>query len=107
MTSRLSTPKKLSKKLLNNKIKCLQLLRCSAEADCEILSSVENIFKGQIIDLSNNNLSVNDMYTLAVLLLRSPDKEWELLKFNLSRCNIDDRGCNAFCEMFHSERVVL
>ena len=26
---------------------------------------------------------------------------------NLSRCNIDDRGCNAFCEMFHSQRVAL
>ena len=105
VTSRLSTPKKLSKNLLSNKIKCLQLLRCSAEADCEILSSVENIFDEQIIDLSNNNLSNDDIYTLGVLLLRSPDKKWELL--NLSRCNIDDTGCNAFCEMFHSQRIAL
>ena len=105
VTSRLSTPKKLSKKLLNNKIKCLHLLHCSAEADCEILSSVENIFEGQIIDLSNNSLSVNDIRTLAVLLLRSPDKEWETL--NLSRCNIDDSGCNIFCGMFHSQKVTL
>ena len=48
VTSWLSTPKKLSKKLLNNKIKCLQLLCCSAEAECEILSSIVNVFEGQI-----------------------------------------------------------
>ena len=101
----LFTPKSLSKKLLSDKIKCLQLLRCSAEADCEILSSVESVFVGQIIDLSNNNLSVNDIYTLAVSLLRSPNKEWEML--NLSRCNIDDRGCNIFCEIFYSQSVKL
>ena len=101
----LFTPKYISKKILNDKIKCLYLLRCSAEADCKILSSVENVFEGQIIDLSNNNLSIDDIRTLAVSLLRSPDKEWEML--NLSRCNIDNTGCNIFCEMFHSERVTL
>ena len=101
----LSAPKVISKRFVNNKIKCLHLLRCSTEADCEILSSVENIFEGHIIDLSNNSLSVNDIRTLAVLLLRSPDKEWEML--NLSRCNIDGNGCSVFCEMFHSQRVTL
>ena len=101
----LFTPKVISKNILSNKIKCLHLLYCSAEADCEILSSVENIFEGHIIDLSNNSLSVSDIRTLVVLLLRSPDKEWEML--NLSRCNIGDSGCNAFCEMFHSQRVTL
>ena len=105
VSSWLSTPKVISKRLSNNKIKCLHLLRCSVEADCEILSSVENIFKGQIIDLSNNNLSVNDIYTLAVSLLRSPNKEWEVL--NLSQCNIDDNGCNLFYELFHSQRVTF
>ena len=101
----LFTPKNISKKFLSDKIKCLHLLRCSAEADCEILSSVENVFEGQVIDLSNNTLSIDDIRTLAVSLLRSPDKEWEML--NLSRCNIDDNGCNIFCELFHSQRVAL
>jgi len=103
--SMLSTPQFISKKFLSNKIKCFHLLRCSAEADCEILSSVENIFDGHVIDLSNYNLSVNDIRTLAVLLLRSPDKQWEML--NLSHCNIDDNGCNILCEMFLSQRVML
>ena len=47
MTSWLSTPRLVSKGLLSDKIKCLHLLRCSAEADCDILSSVEDIFEGQ------------------------------------------------------------
>ena len=105
VTSWLSTPKVMSKRILSNKIKCLHLLRCSTEADCEILLSVENIFDKQIIDLSNTNLSINDLHTLAVFLLRSPDKEWEML--NLSRCNIDDCGCNILCKIFCSETVKI
>ena len=81
------------------------MLRCSVEADCEILSSIENIFDRQIVDLNNTNLSINDLHTLAVLLLRSPDKEWEML--NLAQCNIDDCGCNILCKLFHSQRLKL
>ena len=50
-------------------------------------------------------MSINDLYTLAVLLLRSPDKEWETL--NLAQCNIDDCGCNILCKLFHSQRLKL
>ena len=105
VTSRLSIPKSISNKILSNKIKCLHLLHCSAEADCEILSSIGKMFDGQMFDLSNTNLSINDLRTLVVLLLRSPDKEWEML--NLSRCNIDDHGCNELCKMFLSQRIKL
>ena len=105
ITSRLSAPKVISKKFLCNRIKRLHLLRYSVEADCEILASIENIFDRQIIDLSNTNLSINDLHTLAVLLLRSPDKEWEML--NLSQCNIDDHGCNILCKLLQSQRVTL
>ena len=102
MSKWLSGPK-ISNKIFNDKIKCLHLLHCSTEADCEILSSVENIFQGQIIDLSNSSLSINNMRTLAMLLLRLPNKQWE--KLNLSGCNIDDNGCDSLCEMFISKNV--
>ena len=103
VTSWLSTPKSISKKILNDKIKCLHLLQCSAEADCEILSSVEKIFRRRIIDLSNTTLSIDNMRTLAVLLLSLPSEEWELL--NLSRCDISNSACNVFCERFCSQRI--
>ena len=73
VSSQLSTPK-VSNNILNDKIKCLHLLRCSAEAGHDsnaMLSSVENIIlQGEIIDLSNYNLSVNELCTLVALLLR-------------------------------------
>ena len=104
MSSWLFGPK-ISNRILNDKIKCLHLLRCSAEADCEVLSSVENIFQGQIIDLSNSNLSVNDVCTLAMLLLRLPNKQWE--KLDLSGCNINDDGCDSLCEIFISKNLLF
>ena len=94
---------KISNEILNDKIKCLHLLRCSVEADCEMLSSVENIFQEQIIDLSNYNLSVNDIHILAILLLQLPNKEWK--KLNLSGCNINDEGCDSVYKIFVSKRV--
>ena len=103
----LSTPK-ISNKILSNRMQCLYLLHCSAEVDYgnnELLSSVENIFKEGIIDLSNYNLSVNNLRTLAVLLLRLPSKHWEGL--NLSNCNIDDNCCNLLCELFQSHNVLF
>ena len=35
-----------------------------------------------------------------MLLLRSPNKEWE--KLNLSGCNINDDSCELLCELFLS-----
>ena len=102
MSKWLSGPK-ISNKIVNDKIRCLHLLHCSTEADCEILLSVENIFQEQIIDLSNTSLSINNMHTLAMLLLRLPNKQWE--KLNLSGCNINDDGCDSLCEIFVSKNV--
>ena len=95
----------ISNAILNDKIKCLQLLHCLAETDHEMLSSVESIFHGGVINLSHQSLSTKDIRTLAILLLRSPNKKWE--KINLSHCNIDDEICNALCEMFHTQSVAL
>jgi len=105
MSSWLFGTASISAAILSDKIKCLHLLCCLAEADHEMLSSVENIFQGGIIDLSYQSLSPNDVHTLAVLLLRSPNKQWEMI--NLSHFNIDDKCCNVLWEMFHSQRVPL
>ena len=96
---------KISNKILSDKIKCLHLLRCSGEADCKILSSVENIFHEDIINLSNSSLSVNDIHALAMLLLTLPNKQWQNL--NLSGCNIYDDGCELLCKIFVSKNAMF
>ena len=105
LSSRMFGTQNISKTILSNKIKCLHLLHCFAEADHEMLSFVESIFQGGIIDLSHQSLSPNDVHTLAVLLLRSPNKQWEML--NLSHCNIDEKSCNVLYELFRSQHVAL
>jgi len=95
----------VSRKILNNKIKCLRLLHCLVETDHKMLSSIERIFQGRVIDLSHESLSLVDIHALAVLLLRSPNKTWDML--NLSYCNFDNENCSAFCKMFESQSVTL
>ena len=97
--------KNISNAILNNKIKRLHLLRCSAEADHEMLSSVETIFQEQIIDLSNQFLSVNDVRMLAGSLVKLPHKKWK--KLNLSGCCINDEACNLLYETFLSNNIPL
>ena len=95
----------ISSAILCDKIKCLQLLRCSAETNHEMLSSIETIFQEGIIDLSNHHLSVDVVYMLGDLLMKLPLKKWKLL--NLSGCNISDEGCDLFCELFLSNNIAL
>ena len=85
----------------NDKIKCLYLLRCSAEVqDSNFLDAVKNMFTEKVIDLSNKSLSETDMKTLAILLLHLPDGPWSL---NLSRCNISNRCCKILFESYISQ----
>ena len=98
-----SNPSKISNKILNDKIKCLHLLRCASEAkESKFLLSVQNIFEGKVIDLSSKSLSGTDIKTLAVLLLDLPGGPWTL---NLSRCNIDNKCCKFLFETFSSHTV--
>jgi len=101
----LSKTPTLSNDILNSKIKCLHILHCLLEADEEMLSCVESMFQGNVIDLSNQTLSPNDVYTLAKMLSRLSNKCWE--KINLSKCNIDDKCCDLLCELFHSKNIVV
>ena len=96
-------PSKISDKILNDKIKCLHLLRCAAEAkESKIFISVQSIYAEKVIDLSNKTLSETDIKTLAVLLLDLPGGPWTL---NLSRCNINSKGCQVLFEIFASQTV--
>ena len=107
ISSRLFGTPAISTTILNSKIKCLYLLDCLREADLqhEMLSSVEAIFLGEIIDLSNQPLSLHNLHILAAVLLRSPSKQWKRL--NVSCCNIDDVSCNVLCNKFHSQNVAV
>ena len=87
----------------NDKIKCLYLLRCSAEVqESNFLDSIKNMFKEKVIDLSNKSLSETDMKTLAILLLHLPDGPWSL---HLSRCNISNRCCRVLFETYISQTI--
>ena len=95
----------LSSEILNDKIKRLYLLHCLAEGDHEIFLSVESIFQGQKIDLSNQSLSPHDVLTVAMSLVKSSGNQLE--EINLSNCNIDEKGSNILCQIFNSQEVVL
>ena len=97
-------PSKLSNKILNDKIKCLHLLRCVAEAkESKFLASVQNVFEDNIIDLSSKTLSESDIKTLAVLLIDLPGGPWTL---NLSSCNINNEHCKVLFDAFSSQTII-
>lgn len=95
----------ISDSILKDNIKCLHLLHCLREANHQLLPSVEKVFQDGIINLSHECLSHNDIHTLAVLLLRSPERKWK--KIDLSHCNIDDQCCDVLCEMFYSQSITV
>ena len=97
--------KSISSVILRDKLKRLHLLRCSAEADHEMLSTVETIFQDEIIDLSNQYLSVNDVRILADLLLKLPHKKWK--KLDLSSCSINDESCKLLYDLFLPNNIPL
>ena len=92
----------ISKKLLENKIKCLHLFQCLVESNNEdMIASVSKFFQDNQIDLSNQTLLPSDVNTLGFFLMRSINKQWEIL--NLSRCNIGSIGINILCDRFLSK----
>jgi len=95
----------LSSEILNDKIKRLYLLHCLAEGDHDIFLSVESIFQGQTIDLSNQSLSPSDVLTVAMSLVKSSGNQLE--EINLSNCNIHERDCNILYQIFNSHEVAL
>ena len=89
----------ISKKLLNNKVKCLHLFQCIIEGSGESIEQLEkSLFQDRTIDLSNQTLQPKDVNILGFFLLRSINKHWK--KIDLSRCSLRDVGCNILCKMF-------
>ena len=86
----------ISKRFLNNKVKCLHLFQCFNEMGGNEI--VDNFFENQKIDLSYQSLLPKDISTLGFFLLRSANKHWKVL--DLSHCNITDTGCDTLLKMF-------
>ena len=87
----------ISKKLTNDKIKCLHMFQCLAETENhDLISAVGKCFRNQEIDLSHQTLLPNHLDTLGFFLIRSVCKHWRML--NLSHCSIGSIGCSRLSE---------
>ena len=97
--SKLFKNSKVSNKYLKHKMKCLHLFQCLVEASKEgTIESMKQLFQNNQIDLSNQTLLPSDLNTLGFFLIRSINKEWNVL--NLSNCNIGEIGSNILCDRF-------
>ena len=102
--SKLFKNSKISNRFLKNKMKCLHLFQCLVEAKKEnFVDSVKQLFQNKQIDLSNETLLPSDLNTLGFFLIRSINKEWDVL--NLSCCNIGSSGSNILCDAFMDKDV--
>ena len=89
----------ISKKILRNKIKCLHIFQCLAEAqNSDLLPSFGKLFQNQEIDLSKQTLLPRDLNTLGFFLVRSINKHWKRL--DLSGCNMGSAGLKILFERF-------
>ena len=89
----------ISKKLLQNKIKCLHLFQYLIEGSSESIEQLtKSLFQDRTTDLSNQELQPKDVNILGFFLLRSINKHWK--KIDLSGCSLRDAGCNTLCKMF-------
>ena len=97
LTTKLIKSSRISNKILKNKIRCLHLFQCFVESNNEdMMASVSQFFKNNQIDLSNQTLLPSDINTLGFFLIRSINKQWEIL--NLSGCNIGSIGINILSD---------
>ncbi|XP_065918812.1 protein NLRC3-like [Dysidea avara] len=86
--SPLDSRSSISDEIVMNKLRRLFLFCCLAEIDDhEAVPFDKSFFQEGKVDLSNQSLSVTDVYTLSMLLLRLHIEQWKRLI--LSNCNID------------------
>ena len=97
----------ISKKILNNKIKFIQLFQCFAEVggNKSLDNLFDDLFKDQTLDFSNETLLPKDVTNLGNFILRSNNKHWKAL--NLSKCNIGDTGCDILLNMLGRRDTVI
>lgn len=96
LATKIFKPSKISKSLLNDKIKSLHLFQCFLETKNKKL--IGKISEDKIIDLSNQTLLPRDINTLCFFLLRSTNKHW--IKMDLSNCNIGSIGSDVLYKTF-------
>ena len=98
-TTKIFKTSSVSYRYLKHKIKCLHLFQCLVESNNEgTVALVNKSFQGNQIDLSSQTLLPHDVNVLGFFLIRSLNKQWEML--NLSRCNIGSIGSNILCDRF-------
>ena len=108
LTTKIFKSSRISNKLLKNKIRCLHLFQCFTESNNEDMIasiSVSNFLQGNQIDLSNQTLLPSDVNTLGFFLIRSINKNWEML--NLSGCNIGSIGIIFYVIGFWMKIIVI
>ena len=66
-----------------------------------MIASVSKFFQDNQIDLDRQTLLPSDVNTLGFFLMRSINKQWEML--NLWGCNIGSIGINILCDRFLSK----
>ena len=102
ISTRIFKSSNISRKYLGNKIKCLHLFQCFVESNNEdMIASVSKFFQDKQIDLDKQTLLPSDVNTLGFFLMRSINKQWEML--NLWGCNIGSIGINILCDRFLSK----
>ena len=91
----------IKKDIINDKVKRLYLFQCFSEAGNKNLCQyVGKLLEKKEIDLSDQTLSIINLYTLSLFLGRSTTKEWNTL--NLSKCFIGDDGIKKLFTSFTS-----
>ena len=98
-TTKIFKSSSISSKYLKHKIKCLHLFQCLIESsNDDVIASVSQSFQDSKIDLSNQTLLASDVNTLGFFLIRSINKQWNML--NLYGCNIGNIGSKILCDTF-------
>ena len=98
----------VSRQLLANKFKCLQLYRCFQEAGdmtmCKFIEDATQLGK-QKIYLEDTRLSPSDLECLTIFLTSSSHKEWKTL--NLWGSHIQDHGLQILQRGLRSSDVTI
>ena len=92
----------IAEELKASKIICLYLYQMFLEApDSEILESLSTVVKDDVIDLSDEDMSIRDMNIIFNHVLRS--MEWQMI--DLSHCNIDDDSLLFLCQLANLQHL--
>ena len=95
--SRLFSMDKISKDIIQSKIKCLYLFQCLSEIKYSKLHDLVSVlFEKGRLNLSNYIMMPKDIDTLIYILDRSATTQWNEL--NLSHCHISETGCHQLCK---------